>query len=51
MTNLGKMYEVTIVNNGFMVFIEKDQEVHVFTNAYTLSDFFEKKAKEGELND
>lgn len=51
MTNVGKMYEVTIVNNGFMVINEQDQEVHVFNSIYMLADFFEKKAKEGELND
>ena len=41
MSNVGKIYEVTIVNNGFMVISEQDHEVHVFTCYYTLANFFD----------
>lgn len=51
MSNVGKIYEVTIVNNGFMVICEQEQEVHVFTSSYTLANFFDKKALEETIND
>jgi len=51
MSNVGKLYEITIVNNGFMVISEQDHEVYVFTSVYMLADFFEKKAKEETIND